>query len=53
MLDISFKFLIMPKTCSRLTKSTNIALELKHWHNSFRSLELLIEFLESYLELSI
>jgi len=53
MLNVSFKFLIMLRICSRLTKSTNVTLELKHRHSNLKSLESLIEFLENYSELPI
>ncbi len=53
MLDVSLKFLIIIKICSRLTRFTNITLELRYRHNNLRSLELLIELLEIYSELSI
>ncbi len=43
----------MLEISSRLIKSTNVALELRYLHNNFKSLESLIESLESYFELSI
>jgi hypothetical protein len=53
MLDVSFKFLIILRVCLRLIESTNVTLELRYWHNNPKSLESLIESLESYLELQI
>ncbi len=52
-LNVLFKFLIIFEVYSRLTKSTNITLELRYWHNNFESLRSLIELLKSYFELSI
>jgi hypothetical protein len=53
MLNVSLKFLIMLKVYSRLTRSTNVTLELRYRHNNFENLESLIESLENYFELSI
>jgi hypothetical protein len=43
----------MSKICSELTKSTNVTLELRYWHNNLKSFKSLIELLETYLELSM
>ncbi len=49
--DVFLKFLIMLEISSKSTKSTNVALGLRHRHNDPRSPRSLIEFLESYFEL--
>jgi len=52
-LNISLKFLIILEINLRLSRSTNITLELKYWYNNSKSLELLIESLENYFKLLI
>jgi len=53
MLNVYLKFLIMLRVYSKLTKFANVALGLRYRHNNFKSLGLLIEFLENYSELLI
>ena len=53
MLNVFFKFLIMPKIYPKLIKSTNVILGLKYWYNSSRSPKSLIESLENYSKLSM
>jgi len=52
-LNVFYKFLIMFRISLKLTKSTNITLELRYRYNNFKSLKLLIKLLENYFELSI
>ena len=53
MFNVFLKFLIILEVNLKLTKSTNIVLELRYRHNNLENLKLLIELLENYFELLI